>query len=139
MRRLICLSAGVLALSGCTSQPPETEANAPAEVVLPQDDRILRFTGTEPFWGGSVEAGTMTYSTPENIDGTRIAVTRFDGRGGYSYTGTMGGEEVVLAIAPGACSDGMSDRSYPLNATLSFGAETRSGCAWHEGDDLGEP
>ncbi len=38
-------------------------------------DETVRFTGTEPFWGGQVAGPTLTYSTPEDPDGTPIAVS----------------------------------------------------------------
>jgi len=33
-------------------------------------------------------------------------------------------------VTPGACSDGMSDRSYPYTVTLQVRGEQRQGCAW---------
>ena len=36
-----------------------------------------RFTGTEPFWGGQVANGALTYTTPENEVGDMVAVERF--------------------------------------------------------------
>ncbi len=99
---------------------------------------VVRFTGTEPFWGGQVAGTSLTYTTPENIDGETITVTRFAGRGGLSFSGNLDGRPLDLAITPGDCSDGMSDRTYPFVATLQLGSEQRNGCAWREGiDDLG--
>lgn len=102
-------------------------------------DAVLRVTGTEPFWGGQVAGDTFTYAPMENPDGTPIRVSRFAGRGGLSFSGTLQGAAIDLAITPGACSDGMSDRTYPFTATLRIGTEVRAGCAWREGDDLGPP
>ena len=31
-----------------------------------------------------------------------------------------------------ACSDGMSDRTYPFTVTLEIGDDKRNGCAWSE-------
>ena len=38
----------------------------------------------------------------------------------------------ALAVTPGDCSDGMSDRTYPFVATLQVAGEQRNGCAWTE-------
>lgn len=103
------------------------------------EDAVIRLTGTEPFWNGTVERGAFTYTTPDNMDGTTTAVTRFAGRGGLSFSGELDGRSLDLLVTPGECSDGMSDRNYPYVATLQVGSEQRSGCAWLEGDDLGEP
>lgn len=93
----------------------------------------LRFIGTEPFWGGSVTGTELTYTTPENQEGTQIEVRRFAGNNGLGFTGTLGGGPFDMAVAEAPCSDGMSDRTYPFTVTLNVGAETRSGCGWTEG------
>jgi uncharacterized membrane protein len=92
----------------------------------------LRFTGTEPFWGGEVVGGVLTYTTPDNIDGTTIAVERFAGRGGVSFSGRYEDAAFEMAVSPGECSDGMSDRTYPFTVTLQVGDELRNGCGWTE-------
>jgi uncharacterized membrane protein len=103
------------------------------------EEEVLHFTGTEPFWGGEVADGTLTYSTPENIDGTQIAVERFAGRNGLSFSGTLEGAEFVMAVTPGACSDGMSDRTYPFTVTLQVRGEQRQGCAWTDAQSFTGP
>lgn len=95
-------------------------------------DEMLRFTGTEPFWGGEVAGGSLTYTTPENIDGTAIDVERFAGRGGLSFSGQYEGAGFEMAVTPLECSDGMSDRTYPFTVTLQLGEEQRNGCGWTE-------
>jgi uncharacterized membrane protein len=92
----------------------------------------LHFTGTEPFWGGDVSGGTLIYSTPEDQEGQAIEVSRFAGRGGLSFSGTLGDAPFVLAASELACSDGMSDRTYPFTITLQVGGEMRQGCGWTE-------
>lgn len=95
-------------------------------------EETLRFTGTEPFWGGEAKGGTLTWTTPENSEGAAITVERFGGRGGLSLSGTLGGRSFDMMITPGQCSDGMSDRVYPFVVTVKLGDETRSGCGWTE-------
>ncbi len=81
----------------------------------------MRFTGAEPFWGGEVAGGTLSYSTPETPDGETIAVERFAGRGGLSFNGTLGEQAFEMMVTPLECSDGMSDRTYPFTVTLQIG------------------
>lgn len=102
-------------------------------------EETVHFTGTEPFWGGEVGGSTLIYSTPENIDGTTIPVSRFAGRGGVSFSGELGGESFDLSVSEGECSDGMSDRTYPFHATLQIGEELRSGCAWTDSEPFTGP
>lgn len=139
-QRLLALPL-LVALAACSPGTGETGAGgAPipgdADSTQPYDgiaaDEVLRLIGTEPFWGGTVGAGRLTYTTPENPEGDTIAVERFAGRGGISFSGTLGGQALEMAVTPAACSDGMSDRTYPFTVTLRIGGETRNGCAWSE-------
>lgn len=95
-------------------------------------DETVRFTGTEPFWGGSVAGTLLTYSTPDKPDGDAISVKRFAGRAGLSWSGTYRERPFTLAVTEGKCSDGMSDRTYPFTATLMVEGEQRDGCAWSD-------
>jgi len=95
-------------------------------------DETLHFTGTEPFWGGEVTGQQLTFNTPEKPDGQTIAVSRFAGRGGLSYSGTLDGTAFTMAVTTGTCSDGMSDRSYPFVVTLQLGDTMRTGCGWSD-------
>jgi uncharacterized membrane protein len=114
---------------------PAVSAAASASPCLVQDGKALsvaavRAVGTEPFWGARVEGRCVTYSHPEDQKGTRVW-TRFTAApGGGTWTGLLGGSRFELKVRPKrGCSDGMSDKSYPLAADLVVGGERRSGCA----------
>ena len=124
--------------SGATASAPVNESEAEVFSRIAPDE-IVRFTGTEPFWGGQVAFTTLTYSTPEDPDGTAIEVQRMAGRGGVSWSGQYEGAPFTLAVTPGKCSDGMSDRTYPYVATLQVQGEQRNGCAWTERDPFTAP
>jgi uncharacterized membrane protein len=139
--RSVLALAAALALANCSersegspsepavgSAPGNVADNEPFADIAP--DQEVRFTGTEPFWGGKVRGGSLTYSTPDDIEGDTIAVQRFAGRGGVSWSGTWQGSPFRLAVSEGKCSDGMSDRTYPYVATLRVAGEQRNGCAW---------
>ena len=129
-------------LAGCTADdsgqvPGDSEDSQPYAGIAESD--VVIVGGTEPFWGARIEGKTLTYSTPEDIDGQAISVTRFAGRGGLSFSGELNGQVLDLAVTPGECNDGMSDRVYPFTATLRIGERDLQGCAHREGDDLGPP
>jgi uncharacterized membrane protein len=132
---LVPLALGLLAAcsgsdgSSSSSTMVVTAADTQAYSGI-KPDEIVHFTGTEPFWGGQVSGKALTYTTPENKTGERVAVDRFAGRHGISFSGDFAGEPFVLAVTPGTCSDGMSDRSYPYTVTLQVKGEQRNGCAW---------
>ena len=138
------LFAAPLALAACHSAPAPDAAPSASASGVPGDtsdthaydgihaDETVRFTGTEPFWGGQVSGTLLTYSTPDKPDGDAITVKRFAGRAGVSWSGTFKQQPFTLAVTEGKCSDGMSDRTYPFTATLEVGGEQRQGCAWTE-------
>lgn len=124
------LAAAVLA--GCSALPVDRQNKGEQRFSAIAEDEAIKVVGTEPFWGGTVDTGRFTYTTPEKPDGDRIAVKRFAGLSGLGYSGTLDGKPVDLTITVGACSDGMSDRQFPFTATLRIGEEIRQGCAWTE-------
>jgi uncharacterized membrane protein len=90
----------------------------------------LRAIGTEPFWNARVEGRCVTYSHPEDQKGTRVWTRFTPGPGGGTWSGSLAGRPFVLKVRPQrGCSDGMSDRSYPLDAELVVGGQRRQGCA----------
>ena len=93
--------------------------------------RPLRAVGTEPFWSARIEGRCVTYSHPEDQKGTRVWTRHAAGpNGANSWSGALGGKAFELRIRPApGCSDGMSDRRYPLAAELRVNGETRRGCA----------
>ncbi|MXP45618.1 COG3650 family protein [Allopontixanthobacter sediminis] len=118
--------------------------NGPEQAAAPKfdgiaKDEVIRFTGTEPFWGGQVEGTMLTYSTPENIDGETIAIKRFAGNHGLGLSGKLGEAAFDMTVTPGECSDGMSDRVYPFTVTLSIDGEMREGCGWTDREPFSGP
>jgi uncharacterized membrane protein len=106
----------------CLVQGEEQLANPP-----------LRAVGTEPFWGARIEGRCVTYSHPDDQQGTRVWTRYTPGEGGGGrWSGALGGQlfELVVRPRPG-CSDGMSDLRYAFEAELKIGGEQRRGCADH--------
>ncbi len=91
----------------------------------------LRAVGTEPFWGARVEGRCVTYSNPDNQQGVRVW-TRYTeaGEGRGTWVGQLGGKKFEMRVQPEPnCSDGMSDKSYPMAAELWVNGESYKGCA----------
>jgi uncharacterized membrane protein len=93
--------------------------------------RPLRAVGTEPFWAAAIDGRCVTYSHPDDQQGTRIWTRYTPGPGGGgTWTGALNGRPFELRARPQpGCSDGMSDRRYPLAVDLLVGGEQRRGCA----------
>lgn len=140
----------LLLLAACHSAPPalpvdDTVSDAAAQPVSPDAVALpqapvgagrglsvpsrLRATGTEPFWSATVDGAALIYRTPEFPNGVRITVARRDAKGVAAFVGALDGKPLALEIAPGACSDGMSDRIYSFTAVRQIGPDIARGCA----------
>lgn len=146
-RNLATPAAALLLLAAtaaCTGAQHDADVPGDADDTAPYagiaEGDVVHFLGTEPFWGGDVTKGTLTWTTPEDMDGQSFPVTRFAGRGGQSYSGALDGQDFTLMLTEADCSDGMSDRTYPFVATVTIGgADALNGCAYtdaqpHSGD-----
>ena len=130
VRLVVSQAAILLALSGC--QPRTENGQSPtaprSEAIGP--DETIRLVGTEPFWGGTISAGRLIYTTPENPSGESVGVQRFAGLNGLGFSGRLGQQPIDIVVTEAACSDGMSDRRYPFSIILQIGDEQRRGCGW---------
>jgi uncharacterized membrane protein len=117
------------------SAAPPAEAPADVSACRLQDgkriaDNGIHAIGTEPFWAADVEGRCVTYSTPQNQAGTRVWAA-FSGRAeNGSWSGALNGSTFEMHTTPRpGCSDGMSDKRYPIAVTLLVNGEQRRGCA----------
>ena len=132
-----------LACSGETSAPGASAETEAAEPVMLGDvdlNQPLRAIGTEPFWAVEITPATLTYrgvdrpeqafdSPDPDVQGT-TAVYEVENEGGATMTITLMTTE---------CSDGMSDRIYPLTAMVEIGDEALNGCAQSVAAMMAEP
>ena len=125
----------VLTLAAC-SPPAETPkepdpAPQPSPVLAGVDlTRPLRAVGTEPFWAVELTGSEMVYSGADRPEQRAP-------QGQPTMQGTMAiweattgaGEPLKVTLMATDCSDGMSDRTWPLTAMVQIGDETLMGCA----------
>jgi uncharacterized membrane protein len=99
----------------------------------------MRLVGTEPFWGGRIAADAITVSGMDRPDMTfpytQPVVT---GAGARWRTQSIGAFPLEVTIVRDPCSNGMSDKRYPFQATVVLGTETLKGCAIREAEFGGE-
>ena len=116
-------------------EPPAATTTAAAGACMMQGSERLQVTplravGTEPFWAARIEGRCVTYSHPEDQAGTRVWTRYTPSANGGTWTGALGGQRFELRTrAATGCSDGMSDRPYPVAVDLLVGGERRRGCA----------
>lgn len=131
----ICLLAnqGASANSQAGSQLAK-QSNSSRVAVTPTQVEEFTAVGTEPFWSVTVSRNGIVYSSPDakNIKypytAPKAASSRpLDLLRVYKLTGKTSG---FLVIKKGSCSDGMSDRVYPYDATVILGDRVLEGCAY---------
>ena len=121
--------------SPTASPRPDPRPGQVSACLMQGDERLthppLRAIGTEPFWGARIEGRCVTYSHPDDQQGTRVWTRYTAGAGGGgTWTGALEGRPFVLTTRPQpGCSDGMSDNRYPIAVELLVGGEQRRGCA----------
>lgn len=93
------------------------------------DTQRLDAYGNEPFWRAHIEGSNLLYTTPENIEGTEVAVQREDKMGSVSFTGEIEEKPFHLSITNLDCTDSMSGKAFPYNAVLEMDGQFLSGCA----------
>lgn len=137
-----CVTLAIFAtsvLAACSSPSDEvTPDTAPQGFREIGEDETITFTGTEPFWGGTIDGERLVWNTPENAaeagqEGETIAVKRFYGQGGLAFSGRFHGDAFDMTVTPGICSDGMSDRRYPFTVTVKIAERQLDGCGYTDG------
>lgn len=136
MRRLIPAAAALSALSLAACEPAENGGGLPpgqpsptvelGGVDLAGDVNLL---GTEPFWGVEMTGGRIRIA---GVDRPEMTAPRtspaVQGTTATWTTTTDDGQPLVITVMDTDCSDGMSDRTYPLTARVQIGMETLNGC-----------
>lgn len=123
----------MVVLAACS--PPETPAEStpePEPAVLGGVDlnQPLRVLGTEPFWAVEITPAGLVYSGADRPE-QRAANPgpTIQGTTAVYASATDQGAALVVTLIATECSDGMSDRTYPLTARIEIGQETLNGCA----------
>ncbi len=129
---LLVLSLGVAACSPSAETPADTAAAEAAPVMLGGVDlnQPVRALGTEPFWSVEITPDALIYS---GVDRPEQRASnpgpQVQGTTAVYATATDTGAALVVTVIATECSDGMSDRTYPLTVRVELGEETLNGCA----------
>ncbi|MES2445155.1 MAG: META domain-containing protein [Pseudomonadota bacterium] len=95
-----------------------------ATPALAQRDAPYRAAGTEPFWSLTIDARTMKFEAPGARSVTVPTPKVIHGFAGEIYQTRRIGVNTVHK----ACSDGMSDRTYPDTVQVTVDGRRYEGC-----------
>ncbi|MFN3807521.1 hypothetical protein [Asticcacaulis sp.] len=136
MRLTALGSACLLALFSLTACGPEVEK--PPEPESTQVDSLsgvdlnapLSVIGTEPFWSLTLTERDVTFERPgeeAQVFPRHLFEINKDKSG--PKRAELLSNEMSLTLIAQTCSDGMSNRTYPLTAEVNLGDEVLKGCA----------
>lgn len=142
---LTLLVPAVLGLAACdretTSPAPPAPAPEPSHVLGGVDlDQPVKALGNEPFWYVTMDGQTMTYGGPDRPQ-QRVPqpAPHIQGTTATFAGGMATGRSLEVTLIATECSDGMSDRTYPLVARIKVADETLTGCAAADASFTTEP
>lgn len=136
MSHRILAALFALSLAACGPGDRDAPADAPPPVAEPQMlggvdlNEPLRALGTEPFWGVAISPETLVYSGVDQAEQTAPNPgPEVQGTTAVYASATGDGTAMVVTLVATECSDGMSDRVYPLTARVELGELSLNGCA----------
>ena len=110
-------------------------ANNNSSLTIAQNSaESFNVVGTEPFWNVKINRNGIVYSSPQVRERKYPYSVPLKAQGRpsdlvrvYQLRGQQSGTLILRKVS--SCSDGMSDKVYPYNATLMFGNQVFDGCA----------
>lgn len=132
---LTLLLATVFGLTACSREgrppSPPTSAPEPSHVLGGVDlGQPVKALGNEPFWYVTMDGTTMTYGGPDRPEQRATQPSpKIQGTTATFAGKTSAGKPLEVTLIATECSDGMSDRTYPLVARVKVADETLTGCA----------
>ena len=137
MKRAMTYSMAALAMmavAACSSEPNVAAKSEPAKMVELAGvnlDQPLSVLGNEPFWSIRIADGVASYSDPEMLEGPSapLGQPQFMGNTAVWKANLSDQTPLIITLTGTDCSDGMSDRTYPLAAKVEMGQRVLSGCA----------
>lgn len=132
MRAHLAPAFAVLLIAACSPEaaPPAPEP-APEAVLGGVDlNAPVRVLGTEPFWAVTIDGRELVYSGVDRPEQRAPnAGPQMQGAAAVWSARTDQAQDLSVTLVATECSDGMSDRAYPLTARVRIGDETLNGCA----------
>ncbi|WP_374598159.1 COG3650 family protein [Brevundimonas sp.] len=135
MRSLVVAALSCLAVAAC-SRSDDVEIKAAGVATPPPTlagvdlSQPVRALGTEPFWSLELNGTDMIYTSPEpgELRAPQPAAV-VQGTVAMFEAAATDGQPMKVTLTATECSDGMSDRTYPLTAIVELGERTLTGCA----------
>jgi uncharacterized membrane protein len=132
--RPVFAALAVFALAACSPadapDQPEAPPSPSPDLGGVDLDRPVRVLGNEPFWSVELTGRELVYTTPDAAEQRAPQPAPLvQGTTATWESETAEGTALKVTLVATECSDGMSDRTYPLTAMVKFGDRDLTGCA----------
>ena len=134
MKTILALPLLALGLVACDTVPyGQPPSGYPDPAPLPQPDYqpgypqaqgTYRAIGTEPFWDLTIGRDMVFTDRGNNISVSETTPPARSGFAGETYQG----RRLFVNVVHAACSDGMSDRTYPDTVNITVDGRPYRGC-----------
>ena len=116
-------------LVGDVAQSQALKAGSPQKIESNETVKKFVARGNEPFWTIQANEETLTWITPENLQGRQLKVDKVISADNVKYIGVDGNNDFSLLIIQATCVDTMSGEVFDFESVWTHGRERNVGCA----------
>ena len=114
---------------GDVAESQTLKAGLPQKIESKKTSKKFVARGNEPFWTIQANEETLTWITPENLQGRQLKVDKLIAADNVKYIGVDGNNDFSLLIIQATCVDTMSGEVFDFESVWTHGRERNVGCA----------
>ena len=114
---------------GGATESQALKADLPQKNESKETSKKFVARGNEPFWTIKANEETLTWITPENLQGRQLKVDKVISADNVKYIGVDGNNDFSLLIIQAPCVDTMSGEVFDFESVWTHGWERNVGCA----------
>ena len=114
---------------GDVAESQTLKAGLPQKIESKKTSKKFVARGNEPFWTIQANEETLTWITPENLQGRQLKVDKLISADNVKYIGVDGNNDFSLLIIQATCVDTMSGEVFDFESVWTHGRERNVGCA----------
>ena len=105
------------------------KAGLPQKIESKETSKKFVARGNEPFWTIQANEETLTWVTPDNLQGRQLKVGKVIFADNVKFIGVDGDNDFSLLVIQAPCVDTMSGEVFDFEAVWTHGSERNVGCA----------
>ena len=114
---------------GDVAESQTFKAGSPQKIESNETVKKFVARGNEPFWTIKANEETLTWITPENLQGRQLKVGKVISADNVKYIGVDGNNDFSLLIIQATCDDTMSGEVFDFESVWTHSRERNVGCA----------